>query len=69
MKKYGIRMTLPKGDPMAQPHLLGEGWETYRWYDTEQKRDKELTDMLSKHPYYRTGDSASLIYSKTERDA
>ena len=68
MKKYGIRMTLPEGDPMRLPHLLGENWETFRWYESEQERDSVLADMQAKHPYYRTGDFASLVYYKAERD-
>jgi len=68
MKKYGIRMNLPEGDPMAMSHLLGENWETVRWFANEQERDKALLEMQSAHPHYRTGDYASLVYSKAERN-
>ena len=27
MKNYGIKLTLPEGDPMRNAHLLGEDWE------------------------------------------
>jgi hypothetical protein len=69
MKQYGIQMSLPEGDPMAMPHLLGECWETVRWFTSQQERDQALTEMQAKHPYYRQGDFASLIYCKIERDA
>ena len=68
MKKYGISMTLPEGDPMRAAHLLGEDWESFRWYDSQQERDQALADLQSKHPYYRIGDFASLNCTPVERD-
>ena len=67
MKKYGIRITLPKGDPMALPHLLGENWESFRWYDTEQQRDRAWEEMNQRIPYYRMGDVPSRVLSKVEQ--
>ena len=68
MKQYGIRMTLPEGDPMRASHLLGDDWESFRWYASQQERDQVLVDMQSKHPHYRIGDFASLNYACVERD-
>lgn len=68
MKQYGIRITLPPGDPMAAPHLLGEGWEGFRWYATEAARDEAMSEMRRQPVYYRKGDAPSQILSKVERD-
>lgn len=66
-KKYGIRMTLPPGDPMCSAHLLGDDWESYRWYATAEARDRTLREMRRKHPYYRIGDQPSLELTPVER--
>ena len=42
MKRFGIRITLPEGDPMGKSHLLGEDWESFRWYETEEQREHGL---------------------------
>jgi len=69
MKKYGIEVAMPENDPMAQSHLLGEGWTSYRWYDTEAGRDEAMTDMMRSTGYYRVGDQPSVILTPVERDA
>lgn len=66
-KRYGIHMSLPPGDPMRATHLLGDDWETVRWYDSAAERDRALEDLRRKHPYYRIGDHPSLILRKVER--
>lgn len=67
MKTYGIKMTLPEGDPMRQPHLLGQDWESFRWYDSAGERDEALNDMQRRVPYYRVGDTPSMVLSKIDR--
>lgn len=69
MKKYGIRVCLPGGDTMAATHLLGDNWETFRWYDTADQRDVAYTEMLRQPPYYRQGDSPTVILEKIEDEA
>lgn len=69
MKRYGIRGRLPPGDPMRAAHLLGEGWEWTRWYESEAERDAAFADMHEQFSYYRRGDQPSQVLSKTERDA
>ena len=65
--RYGIRVTLPEGDTMRSPHLLGTDWEGYRWFDTESDRDRAFEEML-RHPlYYRKGDIATQVLAKVER--
>lgn len=66
-KRYGIRMTLPPGDPMRAAHLLGDDWEAYRWFVTASARDQALNELQAKHPYYRVGDYPSLVLSPVER--
>lgn len=67
MKRYGIRITLPPGDPMSAPHLLGEGWESFRWYSTAAKRDAAFEAMQRQLPMYRRGDVISQRLEKVER--
>jgi hypothetical protein len=66
-KKYGIRGTLPEGDPMRSAHLLGADWEWSRWYASEAERDRVFQEMLKKHPHYRIGDHPTQVLSKVER--
>lgn len=66
-KKYGIRMTLPSGDTMRAAHLLGEDWESYRWFATAEARDRALRELQHKHPYYRVGDYPTLEATPVER--
>jgi hypothetical protein len=67
MKRFGIHITLPAGDPMRKSHLLGESWESFRWYDTEEQRDEALREMSDQHVHYRVGDAASVVLSRIER--
>ncbi|MGM0676245.1 MAG: hypothetical protein ACQETW_02390 [Pseudomonadota bacterium] len=67
MKRFGIRITLPQGDSMSASHLLGEGWEHFRWYETAQERDAALEDMQNPPPYYRRGDLITQVLEKVER--
>lgn len=69
MKRYGIRVTAPAGDPMTAGHLLGDGWESHRWYRTEAERDHAYREMERQPVYYRRGDSPSVILERVERDA
>lgn len=67
MKKFGIRVTLPKTDFLSSPHLLGESFESFRWYDDEHARD-EAYELMNRHlPNYRTHDIASQVLEKVEK--
>ena len=63
---YGIRMTLPPGDPLGA--LLGTETEMFRWYATAAERDAALEDMRREHEYSRIGDRPTLLYEKVDRD-
>lgn len=67
-KQYGIRITLPEGDPMGAAHLLGPDWESFRWYDDEFERDFAFDEMQEKMVYYREGDYPSRVLNKVERE-
>lgn len=69
MKKFGIKVRLPNGDTMAASHLLGDSWESFRWFDTEEKRDEAYLAMEHQPPYYRKGDSPTVVLEKIEQDA
>lgn len=65
-KKYGIRVTMPEGDAMAQTHLL-EGFEYFRWFESAARRDKEFDQMSERYVYLRKSDNQSQILEKIER--
>ncbi len=65
-KKYGIRVTMPEGDAMAQSHLL-ENFEYFRWYESAERRDKEFDQMNERYVYLRKSDNQTQILEKVER--
>lgn len=65
MKKFGIRFTLPSGDPMEK--ILGPDWEAFRWYASAQERDQAYEYLRRQPPYYRQGDAPTQILSKVDR--
>ncbi|MBS3800391.1 MAG: hypothetical protein KGY40_05320 [Thioalkalivibrio sp.] len=68
MKRYGIRIRLSEGSTMSMPHLLGADWETCRWFDSEEEREKALAEMQRSVPYYRKGDQVDQVLERVERD-
>ena len=54
---------------MSAPHLLGDDWETYRWFESAEKRDVAYAEMERQPPYYRKGDSPTVVLEKIEQDA
>lgn len=67
-KRYGIRITLPAGDVLAAPHLLGPDWAGYRWYDTKAERDEGYAQMLSLPPYYRRDEQPGQVLTRVESE-
>jgi hypothetical protein len=67
MKRFGIRITLPEGDPMRKSHLLGEDWESFHWYETKEQREEAMREMAQPHIHYRLGDTASVVLDRVER--
>ena len=66
MDRYGIRITLPFGDTMSAPHLLGPDFEALRWYESRAARD-EAFEAMQRHPnYYRSGDAPTQVLSKID---
>ncbi len=59
---------MPNGDTMAASHLLGDEWQSYRWFDNEEKRNEALADMQRQPPYYRKGDSPTVLLEKIEKE-
>ncbi len=64
-KKFGIKVSLPPGDPLTD--LLGPDWEHVHWYPTEIERDRAYDDMARRHPYYRDSDITSQVLEKIIR--
>ena len=65
--RYGIRVTMPGGDTMSAPHLLGDDWNSIRWFDSEDARDEALADMQRQPAYYRLGDSPTVDLEKVDQ--
>ena len=65
--RYGVKVTMPGGDTMSAPHLLGDGWSSVRWFDTEEARDDALAGMKDQPPYYRLGDAPTVQLEKVEQ--
>lgn len=66
--RYGIRCTLPAGDPMSAPHLMGPDWVDFHWYATGAERDAALVEKSSEHRFSRKGDAPRVVYAPVERD-
>lgn len=60
-KPYGIVVSLPDGDPMSAPHLLGDEWSGNRWFATAHERNAALISMKNQPAYYRKGDTPSVL--------
>ncbi len=63
---FGIRVSLPDGDPFAR--LVDEGWNTTHWYASRTVRDMAMSDMRREHDYSRKGDAPSLVFKAIERN-
>lgn len=61
---YGIRMVLADTDPLSA--VLGDDWNTVRWYATQSERDAAYDDMRKQHRFSRSGDRPTLRYSKID---
>jgi hypothetical protein len=64
-RKYGIRVSLPAADTIAQ--LLGSDWEQMHWYSGEAERDSAYENMAKRHGYYRATDNPSQVLEKIVR--
>jgi hypothetical protein len=64
-RKYGIRVSLPAADTIAQ--LLGSDWERMHWYAREEERDNAYENMALRHGYYRATDDPSQVLEKIVR--
>lgn len=51
---------------MAASHLLGDDWESVRWFTSEESRDEALTEMQNQPVYYRRGDTPTVTLEKVQ---
>jgi hypothetical protein len=65
LRPYGIRVSLPPGDPFRK--LLGPQWHRMHWFSSPQERDTALADMSRRHEYSRSGDRPALVFEKVEK--
>lgn len=65
--KYGIRVSLPAGDPFTA--LLDEDWQTEHWFEKRTERDLALQDMQREHEYSRQGDAPALVFAPIDKSA
>jgi len=66
-KRYGVRITMPTGDPLTGEHLLGPDWESFRWFETAEERDQALKEIPREHQFSRAGDRPSIICEAVDR--
>lgn len=64
-RKFGIRVTLPSNDTLRK--IVGNDWEKFHWYPTEEERDAAFEKMAERHGYYRKTDSPTQILEKVSR--
>lgn len=62
---FGIRVSLPPNDTLR--NVLGDDWERFHWFATEDHRDAAFEDMAIRHGYYRDTDSPTQILEKVSR--
>ena len=67
--RWGIGVRLPPGDPLALPHLLGEGWQSVRWFESAAERDAALQHMRLQPQWYRLGDTPSVVLERIDPPA
>lgn len=65
LRPYGIRVSLPTGDPFRK--LLGPEWQRLHWYASPLERDEALAEMSRRHEYSRSGDKPALLFKKVEK--
>ena len=66
-KRFGIRIEMMPTHTLRAAHLLGQDWDSMRWYASEQERDHALADLQRGITYYRNGDAPNLVWSKVDR--
>lgn len=64
-KNFGIRVSLPDGDPFTA--LIDEDWNAEHWFATQTARDLAMQDMQREHEYSRSGDKPALVFEPIER--
>jgi hypothetical protein len=64
-RTWGIRLSLPEGDPMRP--LLGDDWHQYHWFASEAERETRLAQLRGQFIYYRKGDKPSFIIERVNR--
>lgn len=63
-KPYGLRVSLPRGDPFCK--IMGAQWHREHWYASAAERDAALVEMSRRHEYSRIGDKPALVFEKVE---
>jgi hypothetical protein len=64
-RSFGIRVTLPASDTLR--NVVGDDWERFHWYPTEEERDAAFEHMAIRHGYYRDTDSPTQVLEKVSR--
>ena len=64
-RNYGIRVSLPDGDPFTA--LLDDDWSAEHWFEKRTERDLRMHDMQREHEYSRNGDAPALIFTPIDR--
>jgi len=62
---YGLRLSLPEGDPMRK--LLGDGWCQFQWFESERARAEKIEELTGRFAYYRKGDRPTFVIELVQR--
>lgn len=63
--RYGVRVSLPPGDPLRA--VLGDGWHGEHWFATPDERDAALLDIGQRHPFNRNSDTPRIVLEAIQR--
>jgi len=65
-KRFGLRLSLPPGDPMRK--VLGDDWHQYQWFGTERAREAKAAELTGQFLYYRRGDRPTFLIERVEQE-
>lgn len=64
-RAWGLRLSLPEHDPLRR--LLGDDWQEYQWFASEQAREAKLAQLERQFIHYRQGDIPSFVLERVNQ--
>lgn len=63
-KPFGLRLSLPEGDPMRK--LLGDDWHQVQWFESDEARERKIGELTGQFAYYRKGDRPTFVIERLQ---